>query len=168
MGEKKAIKWKNALRLLIGIIAVALWISMTFVVLLIGNYPLIAIIVLCIGGIVLCVLLTTLAEGGQKDIQTIQETDNLEKVKQILSDKYTPIKCNINYDDIPKGWQRMEAFESIVSTQADALKKFKLTLAAKLNEDKILYAIVDENGNEISQVDMHDTATFFVNNFERI
>ncbi len=92
-----------------------------------------------------------------------------KKAKKILCDStYTSIKCTIDWEDIRGEGRRIEALESIDSTQQDVLKKFNLALAVKLNGDKICYAIVDENGSEISKVDMYDTATFFMNNFEKI
>lgn len=122
-----------------------------------------------LGGVALVLLITKFAIGAEDDNLAIQETENMEKAKQILSDSmYTPIRCTINYDGIRGGWWRVAALKSIASTQAEVLTKFNYTLAAKFNEDKICYAIVDESGNEISQVDMYDTVTFFMNNFEKI
>ena len=164
--KRKVIKRKNVVRVVIVVIAVALWQGMFI---LTNNNFIIAIIVLVLGAIVVFFLLKRMMLQAQKDCKIMREKENMEKAKRILSDSsYTLIRCAIDLEDIQGGWYRIEALKSIVSTQAELLKEFDLALAAKLNEDKILYAIVDENGNEIRKVDMYDTATFFMNNFEKI
>ena len=81
------------------------------------------------------------------------EQEKMAKVMQMLSEsKYTPIEYNGNNADL-------------ISLYEEAIEKFHCTLAARLSEGKILYAIVNEEGNPIGRIDYKDSATFFINNF---
>ena len=95
--------------------------------------------------IALLVLMTRIMADSQQEA--------MEKVMQMLSEgQYIPIEYKGHNADL-------------ISLYAEAIETFHCTLAARLSEGKILYAIVNEDGNVIGRIDYKENAIFFINNF---
>lgn len=78
--KRKAIKRKNAVRIVIGAIAVVGWISIFWA--LITYYALIGLIFWVVGGVALTLLLTKLIIGATEDGKIVQKAEDLEKSKK--------------------------------------------------------------------------------------
>ncbi len=78
--KRKAIKRKNAVRIVIGAIAVVGWISIFLA--LITYYALIGLIFWVVGGVALTLLLTKLIIGATEDGKIVQKAEDLEKNKK--------------------------------------------------------------------------------------
>lgn len=146
---------KNAIRLVIGLISFLIWI-LIFICAVNAQKGIISVAIVVIDGIAFAIVLLRIMVGIMDDDNKKSQQEAMETAKQMLNESHYVLVEYTGHN------------ADLISLYAEALETFHCAMAAKLSEGKILYAIVNEDGNVVGRVDYKDSATFFINNFKKI